>query len=476
MKKSLVALGVIVALGAVWTGSAWYTGKSVEEKAQEHLALINTQFAGLESAGGEIKFDNLSIERGIFSSNVTYDFIVKLPDTQVKVPFEGTLYHGPFPLDRVAKFDLVPTLLSSNDRIVKNEETQAWFDYAQGKNPFESQIKIGYDSTFSGQAKIAPVKFDLIDADLLWKGIELKFDKVTEGGIGKSQAIIEGLKLVVDNTDDSSKAIVEINNIKIDSELQRSEWEHIPAGRQSALIDSFRVSLTERDMRDFNLEYRNMSFDANTKIENISVNYELVTKAPEMLVNGKTVGDLDAKFKLENLDGKAMNELLAILDKNPDYEPLPEEQIQALAKTILQNQPLLQVDPLKLTTDAGDLKANLIIEMASGNFDVLEQGKVLELFKQLALNIDLNKNALVKLVAMVEEANGVTKEEAMLAAEQMVNVMFEEAIQQGVLVDSEKSVNLGLLLENNALKLNGQAIPEEQILMAVVLFFLGLGY
>ncbi len=140
MKKSLVALGVIVALGAVWTGSAWYTGKSVEEKAQEHLALINTQFAGLESAGGEIKFDNLSIERGIFSSNVTYDFIVKLPDTQVKVPFEGTLYHGPFPLDRVAKFDLVPTLLSSNDRIVKNEETQAWFDYAQGKNPFESQI------------------------------------------------------------------------------------------------------------------------------------------------------------------------------------------------------------------------------------------------------------------------------------------------------------------------------------------------
>lgn len=46
MKKSLVALGVIVALGAVWTGSAWYTGKSVEESAQQRLDLINAKFVG----------------------------------------------------------------------------------------------------------------------------------------------------------------------------------------------------------------------------------------------------------------------------------------------------------------------------------------------------------------------------------------------------------------------------------------------
>ncbi len=27
MNKSLVAVGVIVALGVVWTGGAWYTGR-----------------------------------------------------------------------------------------------------------------------------------------------------------------------------------------------------------------------------------------------------------------------------------------------------------------------------------------------------------------------------------------------------------------------------------------------------------------
>ncbi|HDD1608324.1 DUF945 family protein, partial [Salmonella enterica] len=27
MKKTLVAAGVVIALGIVWTGGAWYTGK-----------------------------------------------------------------------------------------------------------------------------------------------------------------------------------------------------------------------------------------------------------------------------------------------------------------------------------------------------------------------------------------------------------------------------------------------------------------
>ena len=38
MKKSLVAAGVVVALGIVWTGGAWYTGKKLET----HLAEMVT--------------------------------------------------------------------------------------------------------------------------------------------------------------------------------------------------------------------------------------------------------------------------------------------------------------------------------------------------------------------------------------------------------------------------------------------------
>lgn len=114
--------------------------------------------------------------------------------------------------------------------------------------------------------------------------------------------------------------------------------------------------------------------------------------------------------------------------------------------------------------------------MANGDVDMLEQGKVLSLFKQLAVNVDLSKDAMIKLLAMTEEAQGKNKEEAMLSATQIMEETFAETINQGVFVENEKTINLGLLLENDALKLNGQPIPEEQILMMVVLFFLGMGY
>lgn len=43
MNKSLVAVGVIVALGVVWTGGAWYTGKKIETHLEEMVAQANAQ-------------------------------------------------------------------------------------------------------------------------------------------------------------------------------------------------------------------------------------------------------------------------------------------------------------------------------------------------------------------------------------------------------------------------------------------------
>lgn len=43
MNKSLVAVGVIVALGVVWTGGAWYTGKKIETHLEDMVAQANAQ-------------------------------------------------------------------------------------------------------------------------------------------------------------------------------------------------------------------------------------------------------------------------------------------------------------------------------------------------------------------------------------------------------------------------------------------------
>lgn len=45
MKKSLVAVGVIVALGVVWTGASWYMGSKIESRLQEETKRTNVQLA-----------------------------------------------------------------------------------------------------------------------------------------------------------------------------------------------------------------------------------------------------------------------------------------------------------------------------------------------------------------------------------------------------------------------------------------------
>jgi len=38
MKKTLVAAGVVIALGIIWTGGAWYTGKQLESRLGEMIS------------------------------------------------------------------------------------------------------------------------------------------------------------------------------------------------------------------------------------------------------------------------------------------------------------------------------------------------------------------------------------------------------------------------------------------------------
>lgn len=59
MKKSLVAVSVIVVLGAAWTGASWYTGKQIEQHMGEVVDNANGQLkAYLPKAGVKLSYEN----------------------------------------------------------------------------------------------------------------------------------------------------------------------------------------------------------------------------------------------------------------------------------------------------------------------------------------------------------------------------------------------------------------------------------
>lgn len=474
MKKSSLALGVIAVLGAAWVGASWYTGKNIEAEYQAYIDSANTQLETLKSAGVEAKFANVKFERGIFSSNLTYDVLLTIENESWKYPLEGKINHGPLPLDRLSQFNFAPVLLSSQDQLVKNADTQAWFDYAQGQNPFMSQVAIGYDRKFGGKVNMAPIKLQFDDLDASWKGLDATFSNVDEKGVGNVDVALNGVNAIVIN-EFGKKNVIELNKLTVNSQLSSSEWDQLPVGAQKLAIDSFKLTAETPENKEEFFEYRDIEIAANSNKDGEFVNNKFDSKIKNIVFNGKSLGQLDINLALNHLEGKTLNELFTLLNKTGINDQASSEKASALAKDLLDKQPLLDINPISLTNESGKLNADLKVEFANGNFEALAQGSVLSLFKQFALNVDVNKAALAKFISTSQQAANVPAEEADAQAKLYADSAMTELAQQGIFVDGETNSTLKLAIENGELKLNGQVIPEEQIIIALWQLFLGFG-
>ena len=74
MKKTLVAAGVVIALGIIWTGGAWYTGKQLESRLGEMISQANEQIKRT-APEASVELSSQNYHRGLFSSQM--ELVVK---------------------------------------------------------------------------------------------------------------------------------------------------------------------------------------------------------------------------------------------------------------------------------------------------------------------------------------------------------------------------------------------------------------
>ena len=97
MKKSVVALGVIVALGVVGVGGAWFTGEKAQTEYLRQIELANKQAQALGlSDSFKVVYKNKQFDRGLFTSQVEDELVISLPEEgeTFTIPFSTKLYHG----------------------------------------------------------------------------------------------------------------------------------------------------------------------------------------------------------------------------------------------------------------------------------------------------------------------------------------------------------------------------------------------
>lgn len=187
--RKWVAVGcAVLALGAIWTGTAWYTGKQLENGMAQLAESADAQARLIGAKLGEtLSVEQLSYERGVFTSQARYRLkaqpLAKDGPGAAGRDYEMVvrLDHGPFPLYRLSRGHLFPAMAAARAELAPTPSLETWFAAAQGGVPVTAEAVAGYGRDIAVSLALAPVERARDASRFSFSGLTLRAD-VAAGG------------------------------------------------------------------------------------------------------------------------------------------------------------------------------------------------------------------------------------------------------------------------------------------------------
>ena len=279
MKKSLVAVGVIVALGVVWTGASWYMGSKIESRLQEETKLANVQLAQLAKNaqfGADVKLEIRDYKKGVFTSNADFAVVISQDasdaDQEKKVEevvFSTDIDHGPFPLSDLAKFNLAPKLAAMNNTLVNNNTTKDLFKLTKEKSIFNVHTSLAFDGSVSGDATLNPIDFAENGGTVKTTPLTVEFS--SDKNATNFSTKIKGDQVVVTKDGEETFTIKNISGSVVGTKVNNDQYLF-----NEQLLSFAEIAHTSKDkasdfsLKDFSLTTKS---DIKDKLFNISQTY-----------------------------------------------------------------------------------------------------------------------------------------------------------------------------------------------------------
>ena len=483
MKKSVVALGVIVALGAVGVGGAWFTGEKAQTEYLRQIELANKQAQALGlSDSFKVVYQNKQFERGFFTSQVEDEVVISLPKEGkvFTIPFSTKLYHGPFPLNQLEKFNFVPTMFSAQGVIGKNETTQPLFDFLKSDKPVQYQASTNYSLATKGKVELAAGEMTDPHSPqnkISWSNINIGFD-VDKDRAGKYDMTLDEVTadLGPSSADGDSQDATAVKSVKtkmkgmkLDASFNPTKWAYIYTGKGSYSTESFEMTSMDYAGKTTSLIEKGLKATSDISLNGDFVNLKSESAVDSFVLDGKELGKLTNNSELNHIEANAANALIEAVftvfksvrdDKNVNDEVVSEilsSWVEEHGMAIFNNQPQLKLNPVSISDNQGKVSLDLNVALAKDpKFDLMK-GNLYKQFTDFAVHIHVDKATAEKIMTQFapEEDKALIKEK--------IEEQAKQAAAQNIVVNNDKNVTLALVLEKGELKLNGQVIPEEQV-------------
>ena len=481
MKKSVVAVGVIVALGVVWTGASWFTGKQLEGRLAEMVAQANSEIKrSAPEAGVELSYQNY--QRGVFTSHM--DLVVKpvagntnaLLKPGQSVVLNEVVSHGPFPLAQLKSFNLIPSMASVKTVLVKNDVTKQLFDIAKDTSPFEIETRISYSGDTSSDIALKALNYENGTDKVAFSGGHFQLDADRDGkNVSLSGEAQSGLVNAVNEYD--QKVQLTFNNLKADGNSKMTSFDE-RIGDQKLSLEKLAIAVEGKEMAV--LEGMDLDGKSDVSKDGKSINTQLDYTLKSLKVQNQDLGTGKLSLKIGNIDGAAWHQFsqkyskesqALLTDASLQQNPVMYQQ-QAMAvlfnnlPILLKGEPVITVAPLSWKNSKGETTFNLSLFLkdpstATAEAQTLAQEldrSVKSLDGKLAIPVDMA----TEFMTQIAKLEGYGEEDAGKLANQQVKGLAAMGQMFRITTLENNTIGASLQYTNGQVPPNGQKMPLEE--------------
>jgi uncharacterized protein YdgA (DUF945 family) len=483
-KSASVLLGIVVVVGAISAGGAWYTGTKLEGVLQTAIADSNKQLqTALAGSNGTASIELVSLDRGTFSSTARYRLKGEgemFGGEPVELLFVDNIEHGPLPFSRLMTLKWLPVMATSHTELERTPLTEKWFVAAKDKSPLKGVFNLGYDQSTNGTFELLPLDTKLDEqSQLIFSGLKIDVAASAQAEKIKADGYMDSFKLTT-VAEDQTPVQVEFSGLTLASNLIKSTYGYYK-GDNTLLLSSSKTTFGEPKSV---LGLKNFEMKNNSSENGTSASGRADYKIGELSFNDKVIGSAQMAVSLKNLDIPATMSLMQVYQaKLQPYEkaaaeaaeagePAPElnlteaeeAQVKADLEKLLAGAPQVALENLSFNTANGESRASLVVDLAKPqSMDLPPDELGRQLLALLDFKVKVSKPMLVDLLTVQAQMEGQT--DAKLIADQATATsdMFSAMAVGTELAKLEgNDVVTNLHYANNQVDFNGQKMTVEQ--------------
>ena len=415
MKKLALAVAVPLAL---FGAATFYTSTQVESTARDAVDQANLKLREMGvGAGADVSLSLLSFERGLLSSTARYQIDIDVADDDGNTEhyallLNDRLEHGPFPVSRLSRGQLMPVAAQSHFELERTPLTQKLFDAASGEVPLVGEVTIGYDGGQAGDLRTAALNIEDEDGSVRIAPANLNFEANRDGSDVRMDGELAEIDIDLQRSDSGQPVQVSLRGIGLSADKQDYDAGF---GFGPSAITLQRMEIKAGDEPAVVIQQASVeeALSRGSRGLDQTIGYRI----GEVSAKGQTFRNLALVFSLRNLKESSLKALVASYKDILDQSATPQESfagmtsaqqqaLQARALQLLEHKPTLALDEFGFETAHGAARLSVVLDLQSPSAEAFTpDAMITSMFASLKADAGIDRNLVRDIAGLVVQNN-----------------------------------------------------------------------